>query len=873
LLPSVNPTDVSFVTAILAVGGYIYYLDLGSYTLGGWDEGVYATAAYHALEDGYWIVPHTYWMANNQNVALEPFLHKPPLVVWSQAVSMAVFGVNTLGARVPSATAAVATGVLVYFLGRWLRSRLTGLLAAVVWYTAPGVAAANNGGRFAATDTTLVLFGSAFVVLAFIALTEDRPALLVPTCLAAALAVMAKGFGAGIFLLVLAPVVVRRWRTLLSREMAVGVLGFALVVLPWPVLVTVTYGESFLQQALVEQVVNRATGAEGVSTETGVFGFMKYPFFRGFVSLFDPWVYYLVPGIGVLGYLTARRRHRYSFSVVGFLTWWAGVVLFFYAVFGNHQWYIMPMYVPAAVLVGWFFEEVAAWTRAALVGLAVGTVSLLFFSRRLAEVSPLPSPGTPMRVLSVSATGTDFLVVLVAFVALVLSVRLIRSGRLRFPAHDRTLLVAPALVGLVLVGAFTAPWASVPTLVHNQAELGTTVDERVPEGETVYVGTHVTDASNLFPYEFYSRRPAATASKTDLYTDPSVRYALIEWDTLSNLRRPHEVLSKTQVQTGPGSRGVALVNFTGGFEEYDPTPRTHSAPNLLDNPWFDRGVDGWWTPDPDRSDVTVVTTDRVDGRTGAVLTVPAGGKRLPLAQSTPVEPGRRYDVEASVTGDVDVVLVQYDGPARPENVVDRWRVPASELPTTVTATGTNLSVRFKPVDDRAVVHYAAVRRSWVLPDDEGIVAGENLLRNGDFENALDAWWANGAGRGTTVTATDGRVRMTTPPGQEALPVAQQVVVDRNATYLVDVRASGDVDVLLVWFANASADDPVATDTVPVGGTPTTVDAKAPVVAVRVLPDAESVTVDSVELYRVTAVDVDVDGAVSTPENASTGGTD
>ena len=107
--------------AILAPIGLL--ADLGGLTLRQWDEARLAVNALEMAKTGNWVVT---------TFGFEPDLWntKPPLMIWLQAALIHLFGPNEWAIRLLAALAALVTVGLVYwFMVRWLRRPLGGLLA------------------------------------------------------------------------------------------------------------------------------------------------------------------------------------------------------------------------------------------------------------------------------------------------------------------------------------------------------------------------------------------------------------------------------------------------------------------------------------------------------------------------------------------------------------------------------------------------------------------------------------------------------------------------------------------------------------------------------------------------------------------------
>ena len=118
------------------------------------DEGRYSATGINMLESGDYLVP----TVDGEH----PHLTKPPLTYWALAGSFGAFGYDEWAARLPAALAFIATGLLVFALGR----RFTPTrpwLPALVWALSLGPLI---GANVVSTDALLMLFETA-AMLAF----------------------------------------------------------------------------------------------------------------------------------------------------------------------------------------------------------------------------------------------------------------------------------------------------------------------------------------------------------------------------------------------------------------------------------------------------------------------------------------------------------------------------------------------------------------------------------------------------------------------------------------------------------------------------------------------------------------------------------
>lgn len=335
---------------LIAIAGlFLYIPNLGGASLRVWDESIYANAARHMVADGHWLIPHMYWSPTS----LAPFLQKPPLVMWFEALSMSVFGWTAFAARLPVALAAISLGLVTFSIGRDWFDWKTGLTASFILLVMPGVYSWGHSGRSAALDVPLVLFGTLFVWWTLRA--RDDPRLFIPAGVAAAAAVLSKGIAAGVFLVILAPLVVSNWRDYLSIAALKGSVVASILILPWPIYAWSQYPTMFMDEMVLRQA--RRSAGELQSYGDPVFQFMNFPYID-FVFTSKAYAPFVFISILTVGWLARKSKEQRKLL---FLGWWAAaVVLTFSVVGGNHSWYILPAVVPLSLLCGRGVREIAS---------------------------------------------------------------------------------------------------------------------------------------------------------------------------------------------------------------------------------------------------------------------------------------------------------------------------------------------------------------------------------------------------------------------------------------------------------------------------------------------------------------------------------
>lgn len=355
--------------AIFVVVTVFLSRDLGSIPLFAWDEGTFANAAQNIVYGDSWLAPTFSWPGNHNDPG--PLLEKPPLAIWAQALSMHIFGVSMAAARLPSVLATATTAVVIYWFGYRVFDWRTGLASAFLLPLLPLVLFSNHGARFAVNDPLLTFFGTVFFCSVWIA-KEDRR-LLWLAGLAGGLGVLTKHVAMFPFAVAVSPWIAYNYRSYLNIAAIKGAAVGSLVVLPWHLYMFFTFGNNWVNEYVVEQIIGRSTGEFGITVSGALFPFMRYPYFSRLPDLYAQFWPVLVFSciIIVVASIAKFDNHWLSkpdYVTGGVLLWWFVSFPIIYAIAGgNHVWYILPTVVPAALLI--------SWTSAQFVNFAVHKIS------------------------------------------------------------------------------------------------------------------------------------------------------------------------------------------------------------------------------------------------------------------------------------------------------------------------------------------------------------------------------------------------------------------------------------------------------------------------------------------------------------------
>ncbi len=163
-----NIISTVIIIIITALSYFPVFHNLDKFQIRMWDEASYANNSIDML-------------LTNQNIFVvekqgKPDLYntKPPFVIWLQALSMKLFGINELAVRLPSAIFGLLTILLVYFFcSNVLESKTIGFISAGILMTARGFIG-NHVVRTGDLDGVLV-FWLTLGLFAFIDLIIKKP--------------------------------------------------------------------------------------------------------------------------------------------------------------------------------------------------------------------------------------------------------------------------------------------------------------------------------------------------------------------------------------------------------------------------------------------------------------------------------------------------------------------------------------------------------------------------------------------------------------------------------------------------------------------------------------------------------------------------
>ena len=318
---------------LLVLFGVLFLTGLGSAPLIDPDEGRYAEIPREMLVRGDFVTPTLNYVK---------YFEKPPLLYWVNAGSMAIFGQNEFAARLPSALSGLFTVLLTYLAGRRLFNRRIALIGALILGSC---AAFLFQSRIILTDMLLTFCLSAALfsfLLAVRSSDRHRANLYRLFFICCGLAVLTKGLigivlpGGIIFWYLLLG---RRWQILKEIPWFSGLLLFALVTVPWFILVSQANPE-FPHFFFIREHFQRYTST--IHRRSQPFWF----FLPILLLTMLPWSFFLPGSLGKAW----QQRHSDRGTTLFLLLWPLVIILFFSLSSSKLIPYILPTFAPLALL-------------------------------------------------------------------------------------------------------------------------------------------------------------------------------------------------------------------------------------------------------------------------------------------------------------------------------------------------------------------------------------------------------------------------------------------------------------------------------------------------------------------------------------------
>ncbi|HAC66332.1 MAG TPA: phospholipid carrier-dependent glycosyltransferase [Cyanothece sp. UBA12306] len=307
----------------------LWLIGLGNLPLRDWDEGYYGTVAKDIFKSGNWL----YLTYHNQ-----PFLLKPPLVIWLINISYKIGGISELTTRFPGSFLTACGVPLLYLIGRNIFTyRISAILSSLVYLTLLPIV---RHGRLAMLDGAI----NTFFLFSILCLLESRRQPFWAIGVGIGLGLIA--FTKGILAIALGGIIV--FFILLNKPLFflrninlwIGLIVGFIPVFAWYYIQILQYGQEFIEVHFKQQNFDRlSTAVEGNN------GAIWY-YFIELIKYSFPWLLFL-PGGLKLAYQNYQQI-------------WAKLILVCLIIFmliismmgTKLPWYILPIYPFFSLAVG-----------------------------------------------------------------------------------------------------------------------------------------------------------------------------------------------------------------------------------------------------------------------------------------------------------------------------------------------------------------------------------------------------------------------------------------------------------------------------------------------------------------------------------------
>lgn len=317
---------------LLVASLVIFLRRVNVFPLRNWDEAWYAEAVKNMASGQYGYLMQ-FWNGRY-------YFDHSPLYFWLSTPIFKIFGPGEWQARVVSIVAAVFSVVLIYLIGRKLKSETAGILSALVFLTIGGVVIRFAHGNL---DSLLVcLFLASFY---FYLKRGEKWFLAVCSGLSLGFGILVKSWGIGLFpIFWIFTHVLFVERKFPSKFLLMSV-SMVIAFLWWYVLGVINFGNNFINWF----VLNPSEGR--LDSPLGNFSLDYYKF-----ALNDVGLWILAPVIYFA--MLVRRKVKIDHNIAPFLTVVAIYVTVLNFLSDKSGWYLIPAYPLIAIVVGLQAEKI-----------------------------------------------------------------------------------------------------------------------------------------------------------------------------------------------------------------------------------------------------------------------------------------------------------------------------------------------------------------------------------------------------------------------------------------------------------------------------------------------------------------------------------
>lgn len=326
-----------------------YAFLIGSHALFTPDEGRYSEVAREMVATGDYITPRLNGVA---------FLDKPVLYYWLQASAIVMFGLKEWALRFWPALMGVFGCLIAYAAGRVMFSRRAGVISALVLATSPLYFGAAHYANLDLEVAVLISTSLLFFIMSAQTPSSLHKGFLISAYVFASLAALTKGLiGIAFPVMIIGTwiVLLNRWSLIPRMRILTGFVLFMLITVPWYVLVQKA-NPQFFEFFFIKQQVARFLTTEHFNNRTTWWFYIPIVI----AGLF-PWCVFIAQAI----FQAAKKcwqQKQASANQLFLLIWFFLIFTFFSFPKSKTVGYILPVFPPAALLIGYYLDTI--WENA-----------------------------------------------------------------------------------------------------------------------------------------------------------------------------------------------------------------------------------------------------------------------------------------------------------------------------------------------------------------------------------------------------------------------------------------------------------------------------------------------------------------------------
>jgi 4-amino-4-deoxy-L-arabinose transferase-like glycosyltransferase len=362
----IKEQKIKHIIALILLSYTFFFYGIGAYSLKEPDEGRYAEIPREMNELHDYVVPHLNYVR---------YFEKPPLLYWTTAASFKLFGTNEWAFRFPNALCAFLCVIfLFFFIRRWFNDEIA-FLSSVILITSFSFLAMA---RIVTTDMLFTLWLFLSLLLFYGYYREKKSFFIYFFYAAIAAATLAKGpvalilMGGTILIFLFTE---RNFRFITEMKLIKGLAIYLTITLPWIIAISLREKE-FLYFFFMDQHILRFLTSK--HKRSGPIYYFLPVLFGGMF----PWSIFIPKAIANIW-----KNKELKLMLI-----WVFVVFVFFSISGSKlPPYILPLFPPMAIIIGYLFHE--KWQSQVSRQIEIPIYILIFLifgaAALLSQISPL----------------------------------------------------------------------------------------------------------------------------------------------------------------------------------------------------------------------------------------------------------------------------------------------------------------------------------------------------------------------------------------------------------------------------------------------------------------------------------------------------